>query len=217
MIGIVLGVVFSTPGYGSVNSTYSEAIRICIIVMSVNLCFSFRGLHQKLFRSTPQGNASIIDDLNLQFRMNQIGVILLIVPAMFQNCVWALNDHVLSIDGSTIKHVLLYISISIINGVAFTSYNLTSTYLLSRISVVHHAALTSIGKVVVIVATSLMFGIRMTLPQVAGVGLVIASFLCYLLFKMEKNETVEEMKDRKRKELKTKDSDLYELDCTLMG
>jgi len=217
LVGIVLGVVFSTLGYGSMNSTYSEAIHICIIVIVANLCFSFRGLHQKLFRSTSQGNASMIDDLNLQFRMNQIGVILLIVPAMFQNCVWALDDHVLSINGSTIKYVLLYISISTINGIVFTSYNLISTYLLSRISVVHHAALTSVGKVVVVVATSLMFGNKVTLPQVAGVGLVIASFLCYLLFKMEKNETVEEMKDRKRKELKTKDSDLYELDCTLMG
>jgi len=213
LIGIVLGVVFSTLGYGSVNSTYSEAIHICIIVMSANLCFSFRGLHQKLFRSTPQG----IDDLNLQFRMNQIGVILLIVPAMFQNYLWALDDHVLSINGSTIKNVLLYISISIINGIVFTTYNLTSTYLLSRISIVHHAALTSVGKVVVVVAMSFMFGSKVTLPQVAGVGLVIASFLCYLLFKMEKNETVEEMKDKKRKELKTKDSDLYELDCTIMG
>jgi len=82
LIGIVLGVVFSTLCYGSLNSTYSEAIHICMIVMSANLCFSFRGLHQKLFRSTPQGNASMIDDLNLQFRMNQIGVILLIVPAV---------------------------------------------------------------------------------------------------------------------------------------
>jgi len=47
--------------------------------------------------------------------------------------------------------------------------------------------------------------------------MVIASFLCYLLFKMEKKETVEEMKDRKRKELQTKDSDLCELDSTIMG
>ena len=213
MVGIVLGVVCSTLGYGSVNSTYSQAIHTCFIVMLANLCFSFRGLHQKLF----QGNTSMIDDLNLQFRMNQIGVILLIVPAMFQNCVWALDDHVLSINGSTIKYVLLYISISTINGIVFTSYNLASTYVLTRISVVHHAALTSVGKVVVVVATSFMFGSKVTLPQVAGVGLVIASFLCYLLFKMEKKETIEEMKDRKRKELKTKDSDLCELDCTLMG
>ena len=217
LVGIVLGVVCSTLGYGSVNSTYSEAIHTCIIVMSANLCFSFRGLHQKLFRLTPQGNTSMIDDLNLQYRMNQIGVILLIVPAVFQNCEWALDDHVLSINGSTIKHVLLYISISTINGIVFTSYNLASTYVLTRISVVHHAALTSVGKVVVVVATSFMFGSKVTLPQVAGVGLVIASFLCYLLFKMEKKETIEEMKDRKRKELKTKDSDLCQLDCTLMG
>jgi len=79
---------------------------------------------------------------------------------------------VLSINGSTIKYVLLYISISTINGIVFTSYNLTSTYLLSRISVVHHAALTSVGKAVVVVATSFMFGSKVTLPQVACVGLV---------------------------------------------
>ena len=164
LIGIVAGVVLSTLGYeSSMNSTYSEAIRICFIVISANLCFSFRGLHQKLFRSTPQGNASIIDDLNLQYRMQQIGVVLLILPAVVLLQITLLGDHVLSIDGSTIKHALYYITTSLINGLTFTSYNLISTYLLSRISMIHHAALTSIGKVVVVVTTSIVFGMKVKL------------------------------------------------------
>ena len=41
--------------------------------MVANLCFSFRGLHQKLLRGTHQGTKEEMDDVNLQYRMQQIG------------------------------------------------------------------------------------------------------------------------------------------------
>jgi len=199
LIGIVIGVVLSTLGNGSAATGSSDIMMKCCIVMLSNLCFSFRGLHQKLFRSTPQGNASMIDDLNLQYRMQQIGIVLLIIPAavvVLQSTLFSEFKHN---GGSTIKHALYYISISLINGLAFTSYNLASTYVLTRISVVHHAALNCIRRVFAIIVTSLIFGLSITILQVVGIGLAVVAFFCYIHFKMKK-----ETKDKKKKELRKK-------------
>jgi hypothetical protein len=91
--------------------------------MASNLCFSFRGLYQKLFR----GSGVVVDDLNLQFRMQQLGLLLLIVPCI----VWegpSLLEHVYQVsirvglwqgDG----HMLVrYGTLATVNGLAFTSY-----------------------------------------------------------------------------------------------
>ena len=199
LIGIVIGVVLSTVGNTSTATGSSGIVMKCFIVMSANLCFSFRGLHQKLFRSTPQGNASMIDDMNLQYRMQQIGFILLIIPAAVVVLQSTLLSEVKHNAGSTIKHALYYISISLINGLAFTSYNLASTYVLTRISVVHHAALNCIRRVFAIIVTSLIFGLSITFLQLGGIGLAVAAFFCYIHFKMNK-----ETKDKRRKELRKK-------------
>jgi hypothetical protein len=168
--------------------------------MLSNLCFSFRGLHQKLFRATPQGQASLVDDLNLQYRMQQIGVLVLIVPALLGNTVWLLSGlQQVSLGGSAAKEALHYILLALVNGLAFTSYNLASTYVLTRISVVHHAALNCIRRVFAIVVTSVIFGLGITLLQMAGIGLAVAGFFSYMLFKTSKDK-----KDKRRKELRKK-------------
>jgi len=199
LIGIVAGVVLSTLGNHTTATGSSGIMLKCCIVMLSNLCFSFRGLHQKLFRSTPQGNASMIDDLNLQYRMQQIGVLLLIIPAAAIVLQSTLLSELKHNGCSTIKHALYYISISLVNGLAFTSYNLASTHVLTRISVVHHAALNCIRRVFAIIVTSLIFGLSITILQLGGIGLAVAAFFCYIHFKMKK-----ETKDKRRKELRKK-------------
>lgn len=75
---IVFGVALSTIAKSSpkinsstVNASFWTSIFSCILVSSSNLCFSFRGLHQKLFRkSHPQHS---FDNRNFLFRMQQIG------------------------------------------------------------------------------------------------------------------------------------------------
>ena len=217
LIGIVIGVVLSTLGHGSSGNTTTtdssdDPLQIpspsqslltkCCIIMAANICFSFRGLHQKLFRSSPQGKASLIDDLNLQFRMQQIGVILLIIPTLLlQNAGWIMSahQHFNNEGSSATKQVLYYLGLSLLNGLSFTSYNLASTYILTRISVVHHAALNCIRRVFAIIVTSLIFGLSITLLQLSGIALAIMCFFCYIHFKM-----IKETKNNKRKELRKK-------------
>jgi drug/metabolite transporter (DMT)-like permease len=127
LLTIVAGVLLSTIGNSkggdtsgggaashAKNTTLAESLSSCAIVMLANLCFSFRGLHQKLFRATPQGNKSAIDDLNLQYRMQQIGILVMLVP-------------VLTWDSKILWNQLSFpsinlIGLSLLNGFAFTGY-----------------------------------------------------------------------------------------------
>ena len=77
--GIVFGVAMSTLGHRPSHGKHSrgndwtsspDLFCSILVVLTANLCFSFRGLHQKLFRRTPQGGPSLIDDLNLVSVLN---------------------------------------------------------------------------------------------------------------------------------------------------
>ena len=79
-----------------------------------------------------------------------------------------------------------YLGISLVNGLAFTSYNLASTYVLSRISVVHHAALNCIRRLFAIIVTSIAFGVPITLLSALGILVSISGFACFTYFKQHK-------------------------------
>ena len=131
---IVAGVLISTFAHSttqaadsseSVGASLLLSLKSCMVVMASNLCFSFRGLYQKLFRASPEGSAQVIDDLNLQLRMQQIGVMLLLVPVIIFDLpgilsyLWALTFEV----GLLRSGVLFrYLGLALINGIAFTSY-----------------------------------------------------------------------------------------------
>jgi drug/metabolite transporter (DMT)-like permease len=196
---IVFGVLLSTVGnydprehehhQGHIQSSLADSVTASLIVIASNLCFSFRGLHQKLFRATPEGSAAAIDDLNLQFRMQQLGVILLIIPVL----VWDMPSIVASIwtimrhEGIIQSGILWrYITTSLINGCAFTCYNLASTYILTRISVVHHAALNCIRRIFAIIVTSIFFGVPITATGVIGILFSFAGFMAFSHFKVKR-------------------------------
>eukprot|EP00980_Cylindrotheca_fusiformis_P029528 scaffold23499_cov109-Cylindrotheca_fusiformis.AAC.5 len=157
---IICGVLLSTLGNApSNNDSVGASFLSCTIVMASNLCFSFRGLYQKLFQSR-SSHSVLMDDLNLQYRMQQMGMIVFIVPTIL----WegpSVVEHIYQVwtkVGLVTSGIMLrYIGLSILNAVAFASYNLASTYLLSRISVVHHAALNCIRRIFAIVVTSVVF------------------------------------------------------------
>lgn len=190
---IVLGVLLSTLGNGAPSSgdssttttaptsTLQQSLHTFVVVMMANLCFSFRGLYQKLFRAEP--NTAMLDDLNLQFRMQQVGVILLLVPSL----IWegpALASYWW--HHATRTTVTRYLLLSILNGICFTSYNLASTYILSRISVVHHAALNCLRRVFAIIVTSIYFVVPMTSTGIVGIALSTAGFLSFTHYKVQR-------------------------------
>mmetsp|Transcript_52197 Transcript_52197/g.62838 ORF Transcript_52197/g.62838 Transcript_52197/m.62838 type:complete len:463 (+) Transcript_52197:122-1510(+) len=195
LLGIVVGVFISTISNSSVHAHHRgrnalyESFMSCFIVMVSNLCFSFRGLRQKILRSLPNGKHDKIDDINLQFRMQQMGMFIFLIPALIYELPDAIsNMWNLSRDYGLIPSGILlrYIILSLVNGIAFTSYNLASTYILTRISVVHHAALNCLRRVFAIVVTSVAFGVPITILGTFGIVLSIIGFLSFTHFKLKR-------------------------------
>jgi len=201
LAAIVFGVLLSTSSNGtgttppptataSPTSTLMFTLQSCMMVMVANLCFSFRGLYQKLFRATPNGSRQAVDDLNLQYRMQQIGVMFLFVPVLLLEVpglvvrLWKTHTNG---DGLFESGLFLqYLGLSLVNGLAFASYNLASTFVLSRISVVHHAALNCIRRIFAIVVTSIAFGTPITLLSAFGMSISFVGFLCFTHYKLKR-------------------------------
>jgi drug/metabolite transporter (DMT)-like permease len=243
LMGIVVGVVLSTFGNQSGGIIGSGAIDVgigatrmrrspssssfslssspslptlCLIVMAANLCFSFRGLHQKLFRSTLRGSAIHVDDLTLQCRMQQLGALVLGVPALLSFVLSHGSDSgavaSFGIASSSFSSAMEYALLSLANGVAFATYNLASTYVLTRMSVVHHAALNCVRRVFAIVVTSIIFGSTITPLQITGMTIAVLGFFSYVHFKSRK-----ETKDWKRMELRRKYGGILTTKLTTAG
>lgn len=103
-----------------------QSLQSCSIVMASNLCFSFRGLYQKLFRASPEGGSQLIDDLNLQFRMQQIGVATLVIPVLMIDlrgviyAIWQVGTGEIGLIQS--GALFTYFGLALVNGIAFTCY-----------------------------------------------------------------------------------------------
>ena len=197
LTSIIVGVLLSTLGSSASSTTPQsmiETLRACTIVMTANLCFSYRGLFQKLFRQHPSSQQ--YDDLNLQFRMQWYGVLVLSVPTfLFDIMPYLLRELLLSEtqekqterhldEVMTLNILSRYVIFSVFNGMAFTCYNLASTWILSRISVVHHAALNCIRRVFAVIVTSIFFGVPITLMGVLGIAFAVIGFMSYTHYKV---------------------------------
>ena len=131
LLTIVCGVITSTLGNNTPTASSSSgggvwsSILSCMVVMVANLCFSFRGLYQKLFQSKSSHSSVLMDDLNLQYRMQQMGVLVFFLPAVFWSGPSSI-EHLYKVS-STIglfkSGVLLrYLILSMTNALAFASY-----------------------------------------------------------------------------------------------
>jgi len=86
----------------------------------------------------------------------------------------------------SIGEVLQYCSLSLVNGLAFASYNLASTFILTRVSVVHHAALNCIRRLFAIVVTAFAFGIRLSFIGISGIMVSIVGFMAFTHYKVKR-------------------------------
>jgi drug/metabolite transporter (DMT)-like permease len=199
---IVAGVLLSTLGNSAGNhdsatattataaTNFADSVQVCLIVMAANLCFSFRGLYQKLFRASTEGNAQVVDDLNLQFRMQQIGACLLVIPVILfeSTTILSLLWNSSKAYGGMIPISVIwqYIALALVNGCAFASYNLASTFILSRISVVHHAALNCLRRIFAIIVTSVVFAVPITFMGAFGIIISVVGFLSFTHYKIQR-------------------------------
>jgi len=199
LVGICVGVVVSTLGnaHGDVSvggdpgniTALIHAAASSGIVLGANLCFSFRGLYQKLFRQSPDGSKALVDDLNLQYRVHQMGLVVMILPFLYQlpSCIQLWLHHS-AVGLMSRMELQKFVVLIVVNGFAFTHYNLASSYILSRVSVVYHAALNCIRRLFAIVITSIVFSVPITMVSGSGIFVSIVGFLLYTKFKVDRNE-----------------------------
>lgn len=190
--GNLSGLASATTHHAVLIPKYSQSITTSLIVLTSNLCFSFRGLYQKLYRSTACGHVNLVNDGNLQYRMQLSGIWLLGACCMVaylpqylwkitQTGDWSEENH--GESHNKIRTIVIYIGLSVINGMAFTGYNLASTFVLSRISVVQHAALNCIRRLFSIIITSIVFGVPITFIAALGIVMSIGGFMSFTHFK----------------------------------
>ena len=165
------------------SPSLADSIKTCLTIMTANLCFAFRAMCQKLLRSSSMGSAQNLDDFNLLCRMQQTGAASLLGP-------------VLLFQHTTLLQVLFgrpswyifgyYVGLSLVNAWAFATYSLASCYILSRISVVQHSGFGCLRRMFAIVATSIAFGVPISMMGALGILLCVVGFSGFTHFRFQR-------------------------------
>jgi len=186
LCGIVAGVLVSTVGKGAHNISTSSWVYSFFIIFLSNLCFSFRGLHQKLLQQTREGDKQSLTDVMLQYRMQWISVGVFVIPASVLSLPSGLRFLSGGIAHLSMSTFVAYVGLATLNGLAFSFYNLASTVVLTRLSVVHHAALNCVRRIFAILMTSMIFGTPIGFLGMCGIFMSFGSFMSFTHFKIQR-------------------------------
>ena len=176
--GVLLSTIDNAETHDSKMSEQEEeaqailSIRTALTVMTANICFAFRALSQKKYRANtvlPQ-----LNDVNLLYRMQQMGATALILPAILAH-----GNLVISSLYSPTNLQMQYISLTLVNTVCFATYNAASSYVLSHVTVLHHSGLNCVRRMFVTIAACLFFGVT---PGIAGIVGIILCFVGFVSF-----------------------------------
>jgi hypothetical protein len=201
LVLLVAGVFLSTVGnaaaVGTKTRTDEEAeialehsTRIALTVMSANLCFAFRALSQKRYR-TSRPASDQLDDINLLCGMLQVGA-LISLPAALWIHGGSLAD-AMTASSENQKH---YAGLTLLNAVSFATYNWASCYVLSHVSVLHHSSLNCLRRMFVTIATSIFFGVKMTLAGGTGIAMSFAGFLSFTHYRRQRRKEEQQLKPK---------------------
>jgi hypothetical protein len=184
LLSICLGVYMISSGGtagggtagGATTTTMAHSTTATVLVLMSNLCFSLRATFQKKINpstgngngngngSTSNGQGSVIDPTTLQFRFSYFGLYLtlplFLVYQILSFSVKDATDVTDAADATTSPVATFYKStlpLLIINTLTFTTYNLSSTTVLSRLRPIQHAILNCARRLFQIVVTALCF------------------------------------------------------------
>jgi solute carrier family 35, member E1 len=141
-----------------------------------NFCFSYRAVVAKqLYISIPDR----IDEIRLFADISLVGlVITFIVSALewnsWQKMNWTLNWNI--------------VGLCAVNGWTYSAYNLLSFMALSRSTIMTHAVLNVLRRVVIISFTVLYFSVQLNALNIAGVAIAVAGVMFFTLSKQTKSQ-----------------------------
>lgn len=140
-----------------------------------NVCFSGRAVISKKMFSTFPG---AVDELLLFAFISRIGLFILLP------CAWFIErDLILALQTEPTQWLSEYIKLLLLNGVAYTAYNLFSFVVLSRTDLVTHAVLNVFRRVVIISFTTWFFATRLSGLNIVGVVVAVIGVLLFAVSK----------------------------------
>jgi hypothetical protein len=201
LVLLITGVLLSTVGNAgaamTTTTTDGEAVmalghsaRTAATVMTANLCFAFRALSQKRYRSSRPA-AEQLDDINLLCRMLQVGALSLLPAAL-----WIHGGSLSSAMKASTENQMHYTGLSLLNAVSFATYNFASCYVLSHVSVLRHSSLNCLRRMIVTITTSLFFGVKMTCVGGMGIAMSFAGFLTFTHHRTQRQKEQQQLKPK---------------------
>lgn len=178
---MVVGMMCSTVGnaFHAGDSSLLQSVLTTLLVLTANACFSIRGVFQKWFRQAERLDPLQVESMNdcvLQYHLLRVGVLVVLVPTVLLHGYGVVVRSLDMVLHTPFISILYYYIAASINAAAFASYNLASSYLLSRIPVTQHAAWNGLRRVFAIAVTSILFQVSISWMGVAGIILSVASF-----------------------------------------
>lgn len=174
------------------------------VVMISNLCFSLRGLYQKRLgkikrRTADESNRknkdkkSTIENAALQLWMNRISACATLPVLLLHRLLSSSGRPLLA---TSPFHHLSLIPLLLLNSILFCTYNLASTMVLGRISMLHHAAVNAMRRVFAVVVTSVFFRIVPSARATVGLAACIGGFGIFTYQKAQKGKGLRSMNRR---------------------
>ena len=136
-----------------------------------NICFSSRAVLTKhLYRIQP----GCMAEVSLFTHISIIGSIVLIPLVII-----AEGKQIITLFQDTQFDFVTLITLLILNGIAYSTYNFTSFLVLGRSDLVTHAVLNVFRRVFIIIFTSYYFSIHLSSLNIFGVGLAVVGVLLF--------------------------------------
>ena len=144
-----------------------------------NLCFSSRAVISKQLFAYCKGYNYQIDETELFSSISRIGLIILVPTAIL---VEFYDIYALFHQSNWITFFYI-IRLFILNGIAYSTYNLVSFLVLSRTDLITHAVLNVFRRVFIIMFTSWFFKVEITYLNGIGVGVAVLGVLLFAFSK----------------------------------
>jgi drug/metabolite transporter (DMT)-like permease len=167
-----------------------HSVRTAVTIMTANLCFAFRALSQKRYRSSRPA-AEQLDDINLLCRMLLVGALSLLPAAL-----WIHGGSLIHATKASTENQMRYTGLSMLNAVSFATYNFASCYVLSHVSVLRHSSLNCLRRMFVTIMTSLFFGVKMTCVGAIGITMSFAGFLSFTHYRTQRQKEEQQLKPK---------------------
>ena len=172
--GVLLSTLGNTQGESNdleIETAALEAsVRNTLTVMSANLCFAFRVLCQKRYRAAAT-TTDQLDNANLLYRMQIVGWMVLLLPALFRHYGFVAGAFTAPMD-----HQTGYIGLSLLNSMAYVIYNLSSCYVLSHVSPLQSMCINCLRRMLATIVTCFVFGVTLSSISICGIGMCFIGF-----------------------------------------